>query len=125
METLQSCFANAKPLCCTAVLTCTVSVNITNRYLILVILLSCIFCNVCLHVCHHDLENTLKQKTRFGSDPGPTLATKNRLEIYMETPCRCSPERPPTWRTETNRNICYRVLLQKHEFILRVTHKRH
>ena len=28
-----------------------------------------------------------------------------------------------TWRTETNRNICYRVLLQKREFILRGTHK--
>ena len=24
--------------------------------------------------------------------------------------------RAPTWRTETNRNICYRVLLQKREF---------
>ena len=27
------------------------------------------------------------------------------------------------WRTETDRNICYRVLLQKREFILRETHK--
>ena len=27
------------------------------------------------------------------------------------------------WRTETSRNICYRVLLQKREFILRGTHK--
>ena len=26
-------------------------------------------------------------------------------------------------RAETNRNICYRVLLQKREFILRETHK--
>ena len=29
----------------------------------------------------------------------------------------------PTWRTETNRNICYRVLLQKREFTPRGTHK--
>ena len=36
------------------------------------------------------------------------------IEIRMET---------PTWRTETNRNMCYRVLLQKGEFILRQTHK--
>ena len=28
----------------------------------------------------------------------------------------------PTWRTETNRNICYRVLLEKREFILREAH---
>jgi len=35
----------------------------------------------------------------------------------------CSPGWAPTWRTKTNRNICYRVLLQKREFILRETHK--
>ena len=45
------------------------------------------------------------------------------IEICMETPCWCSPGWAPTWRTETNRNICYRVLLQKREFILRETHK--
>ena len=45
------------------------------------------------------------------------------IEICMETPCWCSPGRAPIWRTETNRNICYRVLLQKREFILRETHK--
>ena len=44
------------------------------------------------------------------------------IEICMETPCWCSPGWAPTWRTETNRNICYRVLLQKREFILRETH---
>ena len=44
------------------------------------------------------------------------------IEICMETPCWCSPRRAPTWRTETNRNICYRVLLRKREFILRETH---
>ena len=27
------------------------------------------------------------------------------------------------WRTETNKNICYRVLVQKREFIPRRTHK--
>ena len=44
-------------------------------------------------------------------------------EICMETPCWCSPGWAPTWRLETNRNICYRVLQQKREFILRETHK--
>ena len=33
------------------------------------------------------------------------------IEICMETPCWRSPRWAPTWRTETNRNICYRVLL--------------
>ena len=45
------------------------------------------------------------------------------IEICMETPFWCSSGWAPTWRTETNRNICYRVLLQKREFILRETHK--
>ena len=45
------------------------------------------------------------------------------IEICMETPCWCPPGWAPTWRTETNKNICYRVLLQKREFILRETHK--
>ena len=45
------------------------------------------------------------------------------IEICMETPCWCPPGWAPTWRTETSRNICYRVLLQKREFILRETHK--
>ena len=45
------------------------------------------------------------------------------IEICMETPCWCPPGWAPTWRTETNRNICYRVLLQKREFIHRGTHK--
>ena len=31
------------------------------------------------------------------------------IEICLETPCWCSPGWAPTWRTETNRNICYRV----------------
>ena len=30
---------------------------------------------------------------------------------------------PNLWRTETNRHISYRVLLQKRAFILRGTHK--
>ena len=30
----------------------------------------------------------------------------------------------PTWRPETSRNICHRVLLQKREFISRRTQKR-
>ena len=37
------------------------------------------------------------------------------IEICMETPWWCSPGWAPTWRPETNRNICYRVLLQKRE----------
>ena len=45
------------------------------------------------------------------------------IEICMETPCWCSPGWAPTWRKETNRNICYRVLVQKRSFILRETHK--
>ena len=45
------------------------------------------------------------------------------IEICMETPCWYSPGWAPTWRTETNKNICYWVLLQKREFILRATHK--
>ena len=45
------------------------------------------------------------------------------IEICMEPPCWCSSRWAPTWRTETNRNICYQVLLQKREFILRRTHK--
>ena len=31
------------------------------------------------------------------------------IEICMETTCWCSHGEAPTWRTETNRNICYRV----------------
>ena len=30
---------------------------------------------------------------------------------------------PQTWRTETNKNICYRVWVQKREIIPRGTHK--
>ena len=48
--------------------------------------------------------------------------TQTYRDLY-ETPCWCSPGWAPTWRTETNRNICYRVLLQKREFVLRETHK--
>ena len=42
-------------------------------------------------------------------------------QICMETPCWCPPGWAPTWRTETNRKICYRVLVQKREFIPRGT----
>ena len=45
------------------------------------------------------------------------------IEICMETACCCSPGWAPTWRTDPNKNICYRVLLQKREFILREIHK--
>ena len=45
------------------------------------------------------------------------------IEICMETPCSCPPRWAPTWRTETIKNICYRVLVQKREFIPRGTHK--
>ena len=43
------------------------------------------------------------------------------IEICMETPCWCPPGWAPTWRTETNKKICYRVLVQKREFIARGT----
>ena len=29
------------------------------------------------------------------------------IEICMETPCWCPPRWAPTWRPETNRNICH------------------
>ena len=45
------------------------------------------------------------------------------IEICMQTPCWCPPEWAPTWWTETNRNICYRILVQKREFIPQGTHK--
>ena len=45
------------------------------------------------------------------------------IEICRETPCWCPPGWAPTWRTETNKNICYRVLVQKREFIPRGTYK--
>ena len=44
-------------------------------------------------------------------------------EICMQTPCWSSSGWAPTWPTETNRNICYRVLPQKREFTPRGTHK--
>ena len=55
-------------------------------------------------------------------DIGRTVLSKF-IEICMETPRWCSSGWVPTWWMETNRNICYRVLLQKREFILRGTHK--
>ena len=39
------------------------------------------------------------------------------IGICMETPCLCPPGWAPTRRAETNRNIPYRVLLQKREDI--------
>ena len=45
------------------------------------------------------------------------------IEIFTETPYWSSPGWAPTWRTQTNRNSCYRVLLQKLEFILRESRK--
>ena len=45
------------------------------------------------------------------------------IEICMETPRWCSPVWAPTGRTETNKNICDRVLVQKRGFIPRGTHK--
>ena len=44
------------------------------------------------------------------------------IQICMETPCWCPPGWAPTWWTETNKNIRYRVLVQKSEFISRGTH---
>ena len=45
------------------------------------------------------------------------------IELCMETPCWSSSGWAPTWRTESNRKVCYRVLLQKREFTPRGTHK--
>ena len=45
------------------------------------------------------------------------------IAICMESPCWCPPGWAPTWRTKTNKNICYRVLVQKSVFIPRGTHK--
>ena len=45
------------------------------------------------------------------------------IGIYIKTPCWWLPGGASTWRTETSGNICYRVLLQKCEFIPRGTHK--
>ena len=45
------------------------------------------------------------------------------IEICMETTCWCPPGWAPTWRTETNKNIGYRVLIKKRVFIPRGTHK--
>ena len=39
------------------------------------------------------------------------------IEICVETPYWCTPGWAPTWRTEPNRNICYRVLLFYEELI--------
>ena len=39
------------------------------------------------------------------------------VEICMETPCWCSPGWAPTWRTETNKNICYRILIKKSVYL--------
>ena len=37
------------------------------------------------------------------------------IEICMETLCWCPPGWAQTWRTETNKNICYRILVQKRD----------
>ena len=44
-------------------------------------------------------------------------------EICMETLCWYPPGWAPTWRTETNKNICFRILVQKRELIPRGTCK--
>ena len=44
-------------------------------------------------------------------------------EICMETLCWYPPGWEPTWRTETNKNICFRILVQKRELIPRGTRK--
>ena len=46
------------------------------------------------------------------------------IEICTETPCCCPPGWASTWQTETNKNICYLVLVQNREFIPQGTHKR-
>jgi len=45
------------------------------------------------------------------------------IEICMETPCWCPSGWAPTWRQQTNRNICHWVLKQKRKFISRGTQK--
>ena len=42
-----------------------------------------------------------------------------RVLFFCDNLSRNSRISAPTWRTETDRNICYRVLVQKREFILR------
>ena len=45
------------------------------------------------------------------------------IELCTETPCWSSSGWAPTWRTTTNRNVCYRVLIEKREFTPRGTYK--
>ena len=40
------------------------------------------------------------------------------IEFWMDTSCWSSSGWSPTWRTETNRNNCYRVLLQSLNLLL-------
>ena len=63
----------------------------------------------------------VKGITRLGDIRGNVLP--KFIELCMETPCWSSSGWAPTWWTETNRNICYRVLLQKREFTPRGTHR--
>ena len=45
------------------------------------------------------------------------------IELCMETSCWCPYGLAPTWRPESNRNICHWVLLRKRAFNSRGTHK--
>ena len=45
------------------------------------------------------------------------------IELCMETSCWCPYGLAPTWRPESNRNICHWVLLRKRVFNSRGTHK--
>ena len=74
--------------------------------------------------CFKSLSRIMANWSIAGVTPIKIDQNKIKLiEICMETPCWCLPGWAPTGRTETNRNICYRVWLQKREFILRETHK--
>ena len=70
---------------------------------------------------HH--TNTIQIHFIYKQYPKKDVLPKS-IEICMKTPWWCPSGWAPTWRTKTSRNICYRVLLQKREFIPRGTHKR-
>ena len=78
-----------------------------------------------------DIVQNLRNEIRYiYKDPRQDSGQRNisytrypkKCFTLAETPCWCLPGWAPTWRTETKTNICYRVLLQKREFMLRETH---
>ena len=74
------------------------------------------------YICEDPRHDSGQQNVSYIRDIRRNVLPKY-IEICMETPCWCPAGLASTWRTETSRNICYRVLLQKREFILLGTHK--